>query len=103
MFGERGKFIISSGNDKAVKVWDWLKHRDQGETSNESGSVHLNINLKKKVMPLRLPLYNPVSSLFLSFAHLSVLQVNWLCTTPSDSENLIICDTTKVVKAYSIC
>ncbi|KAK4787379.1 hypothetical protein SAY86_011212 [Trapa natans] len=74
-FGERGKFIVSSGNDKSVKFWDWFKYLDQGRTSNEHDLLHLNINLTKKV--------------------------NWLCTTPADSENLVICDTTKVVKVYS--
>ncbi|KAF5944539.1 hypothetical protein HYC85_018616 [Camellia sinensis] len=28
--------------------------------------------------------------------------VNWLCTTPADSDNLIVCDTSKVVKVYTI-
>lgn len=29
-------------------------------------------------------------------------KVNWLCTTSRDSENLIVCDTSKVLKAYTI-
>ncbi|OWM72972.1 hypothetical protein CDL15_Pgr001086 [Punica granatum] len=75
-FGERGKFIISGGNDKSVKFWDWFKYLDQGRISNDCDLLHLNIDLTKKV--------------------------NWLCTTPAASENLIICDTTKVVKVYSV-
>ncbi|GFP89622.1 WD repeat-containing protein 53 [Phtheirospermum japonicum] len=32
MFGEKGKFVISGGNDKSVKVWDLLKaYDDAGE------------------------------------------------------------------------
>jgi len=75
LFGERGKFIISGGNDKSVKVWDWSTYLDARE-ANGNSEPPLNINLSKKV--------------------------NWLCTTPNESENLVICDTTKVVKVYSI-
>lgn len=76
MFGEKGKFILSGGNDKAVKVWDCFRNTDADETSSKSGLLHLNINTSKKV--------------------------NWLCTTPSDSDNLIVCDTSKVVKVYTV-
>ncbi|XP_035544186.1 cellulose synthase A catalytic subunit 8 [UDP-forming] [Juglans regia] len=75
LFGERGKFIISGGNDKSVKVWDWSRYLDAGQ-SNGNNNPHLNINLSKKV--------------------------NWLCTTPTETENLVVCDTTKVVKVYSV-
>ncbi|KAK1275083.1 hypothetical protein QJS04_geneDACA023664 [Acorus gramineus] len=30
------------------------------------------------------------------------LQVNWICTTPMDSENLVVCDTSKVMKIYTV-
>ncbi|BFG27962.1 hypothetical protein CerSpe_142360 [Prunus speciosa] len=76
LFGDRGRFIISGGNDKLVKVWDWTKCLDAGQTISSSDLLHLNINLSKKV--------------------------NWLCTTPADMENLVVCDTTKVVKVYSV-
>lgn len=76
MFGEKGKFIISGGNDKSVKVWEWLKSYDGGGTSNGGDILRSSITLSRKV--------------------------NWLCTTPSDSENLVVCDTSKVVKVYSI-
>uniref|UniRef100_A0A5B7AZL6 Putative cellulose synthase A catalytic subunit 8 n=1 Tax=Davidia involucrata TaxID=16924 RepID=A0A5B7AZL6_DAVIN len=76
IFGEKGKFIISGGNDKSVKVWDWSKYFDADQTSSNSDLLHLNINLNKKV--------------------------NWLCTTPTDSENLVVCDTSKVVKVYTV-
>lgn len=75
LFGEIGKFIISGGNDKSVKVWDWSKYYDARQ-SNDNNDLHLNISLSKKV--------------------------NWLCTTPTESENLVVCDTTKVVKVYSV-
>ncbi|KDO77901.1 hypothetical protein CISIN_1g017194mg [Citrus sinensis] len=75
MFGERGKYLISGGNDKLVKVWDCS--RFQGvQTSINNDLLIKNINLNKKV--------------------------NWLCTTPTESENLVVCDTSKVVKVYSI-
>ncbi|KAJ6770000.1 TRANSDUCIN/WD40 REPEAT-LIKE SUPERFAMILY PROTEIN [Salix purpurea] len=76
LFGEKGKLIISGGNDKSVKVWDCSKYDGAVQTGGNSDVLRLNINLSKKV--------------------------NWLCTTPTDSENLVVCDTTKVVKAYSV-
>ncbi|KAL5576956.1 hypothetical protein UlMin_018655 [Ulmus minor] len=76
LFGERGKFIISGGNDKSVKVWDWSTYLDAGQTSNGIDILQLNFNLSRKV--------------------------NWLCTTPSETENLVVCDTSKVVKVYSV-
>lgn len=76
LFGERGKSIISGGNDKTVKVWDCSRYLDAGQPSSSNDVLHLNINLSKKV--------------------------NWLCTTPADSENLVVCDTTKVVKVHTV-
>ncbi|KAB5534164.1 hypothetical protein DKX38_017250 [Salix brachista] len=76
LFGEKGKLIISGGNDKSVKVWDCSKYDGAVQTGGNSDVLRLNINLSKKV--------------------------NWLCTTLTDSENLVVCDTTKVVKAYSV-
>uniref|UniRef100_A0A2P2JI45 WD repeat-containing protein 53 n=3 Tax=Rhizophora mucronata TaxID=61149 RepID=A0A2P2JI45_RHIMU len=76
LFGERGKYIISGGNDKSVKVWDCFQHLDAGPTGCHMDVLRLNINLSKKV--------------------------NWLCTSPMESENLVVCDTTKVVKVYSV-
>ncbi|KAL8460695.1 hypothetical protein ACS0TY_031496 [Phlomoides rotata] len=75
-FGEKGKFIISGGNDKSVKVWDLCKCYDAGQTTDGDNLLCSNISLKRKV--------------------------NWLCTTPSDSENLVVCDTSKVVKVYTV-
>ncbi|KAK6917715.1 WD40 repeat [Dillenia turbinata] len=70
LFGEKGKLIISGGNDRLVKIWDV----EGSGISNDL--LRLTINLSKKV--------------------------NWLSTTPSDSENLIVCDTSKIVKVYTI-
>ncbi|XP_073281104.1 uncharacterized protein [Primulina huaijiensis] len=75
-FGEKGKFIISGGNDKSIKLWDWSKAYEDGLGNHGNQLLRLNINLKKKV--------------------------NWLCTSPSDSENLVVCDTSSVVKVYTI-
>ncbi|ONM28868.1 Transducin/WD40 repeat-like superfamily protein [Zea mays] len=72
-FGEKGKFLISGGNDASVKLWDWSKGF-YSETNSKVDLV-LDIDVKKKV--------------------------NWLCTAPTDSDNLIVCDTSKVVKVYS--
>ncbi|OMO76150.1 hypothetical protein CCACVL1_15852 [Corchorus capsularis] len=77
LFGsERGKFIVSGGNDKLVKVWDCSRCLDSWKTGGNNELLHLNISLSKKV--------------------------NWLCTTPAESDNLVICDTTKVVKVYTV-
>ncbi|XP_042454394.1 WD repeat-containing protein 53-like [Zingiber officinale] len=75
LFGERGKFLLSGGNDASVKLWDWSKCFSP-EQSSCNNYLSLSINLKKKI--------------------------NWLCTTPTDSENLVVCDTTKVVKIYTV-
>ncbi|KAJ7968740.1 WD repeat-containing protein 53 [Quillaja saponaria] len=76
LFGERGKYIISGGNDKSVKLWDWSSYLDAGLSDSNNDILHLNINLTKKV--------------------------NWLCTTPTETENLVVCDTSKVVKVFSV-
>lgn len=49
MFGEKGKFIISGGNDKSVKVWDWLKSYDDAQTSSGGEILRSSISLKRKV------------------------------------------------------
>lgn len=79
MFGERGKFIISGGNDKSIKLWNLFKYIDMDQSGSQSDHhdlLHLNIDLGRKV--------------------------NWLCTTPAATENLVVCDTTKVIKVYSV-
>ncbi|KAK3206829.1 hypothetical protein Dsin_020875 [Dipteronia sinensis] len=77
LFGERGKYVISGGNDKSVKVWDCSKFPYAGQTTGINNDlVRMNINLGRKV--------------------------NWLCTTPTDSENLVVCDTSRFVKVYSV-
>ncbi|KAG1330225.1 putative WD repeat-containing protein 53 [Cocos nucifera] len=75
LFGERGKFLISGGNDACVKLWDWSRHFCAEQTSCNNDLI-LNIDVKKKV--------------------------NWLCTTTADSENLVVCDTSKVLKIYTV-
>ncbi|RLN24692.1 WD repeat-containing protein 53 isoform X1 [Panicum miliaceum] len=72
-FGEKGKFLVSGGNDASVKIWDWSK--GFSSETNRDAELVLDIDVKKKV--------------------------NWLCTTPTDSDNLIVCDTSKVVKVYN--
>uniref|UniRef100_A0A0E0FIA3 Uncharacterized protein n=1 Tax=Oryza nivara TaxID=4536 RepID=A0A0E0FIA3_ORYNI len=69
-FGEKGKFLVSGGNDSSIKLWDWSK----GFSSETNSSAELVLDIK----------------------------VNWLCTTPTDSDNLILCDTSKVVKVYNL-
>ncbi|KAJ9565927.1 hypothetical protein OSB04_001893 [Centaurea solstitialis] len=76
MFGEKGRYIISGGNDKAVKAWNWSRFFEPDQTCDNNEFLHLNINLSRKV--------------------------NWLCTTPTDSDNLVVCDTSKVVKVYTV-
>ncbi|CAH2046270.1 unnamed protein product [Thlaspi arvense] len=74
LFPEKGRFLVSGGNDKTVKIWDCFKCLDSDNNNNNDnrGFLHMNIDLTKKV--------------------------NWLCTNQSDSENLVVCDTTRVVK-----
>lgn len=50
-FGEKGKFIVSGGNDRCIKLWNWCGVPDAGETSSSNNDIlHLNINLSKKVV-----------------------------------------------------
>ncbi|KAI5432507.1 Cellulose synthase A catalytic subunit 8 [UDP-forming] [Lathyrus oleraceus] len=72
LFGERGKFLISGGNDKLVKVWNWSSYIDAGSSDSNNDILHLNIGVPQKV--------------------------NWLCTTSVDIDNLVVCDTSKTVK-----
>uniref|UniRef100_J3KXG5 Anaphase-promoting complex subunit 4 WD40 domain-containing protein n=2 Tax=Oryza brachyantha TaxID=4533 RepID=J3KXG5_ORYBR len=74
VFGEKGKFLVSGGNDSSVKLWDWSK--GFSSETNSNGELVLNMNVSKKV--------------------------NWLCTAPTDSDNLIVCDTSKVLKVYNL-
>ncbi|XP_076895833.1 uncharacterized protein LOC143548604 [Bidens hawaiensis] len=76
VFGEKGRYVISGGNDKAVKVWNWSGFFKSDQVCNKDDFLHLNINLSRKV--------------------------NWLCTAPTDSDNLVVCDTSKVVKVYTV-
>lgn len=48
LFGERGKYLISGGNDKSVKVWDCSRFH-VGETGENSDLLRMTINLKRKV------------------------------------------------------
>lgn len=55
MFGERGKSIVSGGNDKTVKVWDCSRHLDGEQPSSSDDLLRLKINLGKKVGPIIFP------------------------------------------------
>jgi len=101
-FQEKGRFLISGGNDKTVKIWDCFKCLDPNNNNNNRDLLHLNINLSKKVTKNSHCSFALFS--FVWFWHLLgfLKQVNWLCTNQSDSENLVVCDTTRVIKVYSI-
>jgi len=49
LFGERGRFLISGGNDASVKLWDWSKHFQNIETSSNKDDIVSNIDVNKKV------------------------------------------------------
>lgn len=48
-FGEKGKFIVSGGNDKCIKLWNCSGVPDAGDAGRNNSLLHLNINLSKKV------------------------------------------------------
>ncbi|XAR59275.1 hypothetical protein NMG60_11015023 [Bertholletia excelsa] len=48
MFGEKGKLIVSGGNDKMVKIWDWSRYFNADQTNSNGDLMHLNINLNRK-------------------------------------------------------
>lgn len=54
-FNERGKFIISGGNDKCIKLWDVSKCLDKSQTNSQTDLLYLNISLGKKVKSVRFP------------------------------------------------
>lgn len=76
LFGEKGKFLISGGNDKLVKVWNWSNYTEEVSSNSNNDILHLNIGVPQKV--------------------------NWMCTTSADTDNLVVCDTSKTVKVYSL-
>lgn len=49
IFGEKGKYILSGGNDKSVKAWNWSRYLDIDRNSSNEDILPLNINLSKKV------------------------------------------------------
>nr|XP_010925604.1 WD repeat-containing protein 53 isoform X2 [Elaeis guineensis] len=49
LFGERGKFLISGGNDACVKLWDWSRYFCAEQTSCNNDLI-LNIDVKKKAI-----------------------------------------------------
>ena len=62
MFGEKGKFVISGGNDKSVKLWDWSKSFDVRPGSGSSDLLCSNFSLSRKVSPYSFlaPCFNSV-------------------------------------------
>lgn len=49
LFGDRGKFLISGGNDKMVKVWNWSSYPDAGLSDGNNDILHLNLSVPGKV------------------------------------------------------
>lgn len=49
IFGEKGKYILSGGNDKSVKAWNWSRYLDIDRNSSNEDILSLDINLSKKV------------------------------------------------------
>ncbi|KAG0607602.1 hypothetical protein M758_8G041800 [Ceratodon purpureus] len=78
-FGQRGQFLVSGGNDTFIKVWDWaLEDNPSSDIAATSSQNPLVMNLKHK------------------------RKVNWLSTTSSEVENLVVADTSKVLSIYSV-
>lgn len=109
LFGEKGKYLISGGNDKSVKVWDCSRFSHTGQTGSNSNLLHMNINLNRKVsfgFVFECGVGGQLLILVILFEvfilDFPLWQVNWLCTSPTESENLVVCDTSKVVKVYTI-
>lgn len=55
-FGEKGRFLVSGGNDTFIKLWDWaLQDKSVApkslDTTNNDGPLILNIKHKRKVRP----------------------------------------------------
>ncbi|XP_068644098.1 uncharacterized protein [Aristolochia californica] len=48
LFGERGRYILSGGNDAFVKVWDWSKQANAEENSCSLEFLQLSIDARKK-------------------------------------------------------
>lgn len=68
LFGERGKFIISGGNDKSVKVWDCSRYLDAAQPGSNNEVLHHNFNLSRKVGFCIFPMI----TLFLAFCYFSL-------------------------------
>ncbi|PNX70372.1 WD repeat-containing protein 53-like, partial [Trifolium pratense] len=48
LFGEKGKFLISGGNDKLVKVWNWSNYAEGVSSDSNNDILHLNIGVPQK-------------------------------------------------------
>lgn len=78
-FGQRGQFVVSGGNDTFIKVWDWaLEDNPPSDVAATSSQGPLVLSLKHR------------------------RKVNWLSTTSSETENLVVADTSKVLSIYSV-
>jgi cellulose synthase A len=124
-FGEQGRFLVSGGNDGFIKLWDWALEESPPSANALSVSCKqrspllLNIDHKRKVS--KYLHWIPDSFRRVGFIfHLHVvtisnqsmydsnnvvyhlLQVNWLSTTSTASENLVVADTSKIVSVYSV-
>ncbi|CAM6050438.1 unnamed protein product [Sphagnum compactum] len=81
-FGEQGRFLVSGGNDGFIKLWDWALEESPPSTNA------LSVSCKQR------------SPLLLNIDHKR--KVNWLSTTSTASENLVVADTSKIVSIYSV-
>ncbi|CAH8390931.1 unnamed protein product [Eruca vesicaria subsp. sativa] len=69
---KRVRLDYSVGGHKAAVSCVAFSQDQEKDSKNNRDFLHLNIDLNKKV--------------------------NWLCTNHSDSENLVVCDTTRLVR-----
>ncbi|BBN09939.1 WD repeat-containing protein 53 [Marchantia polymorpha subsp. ruderalis] len=75
-FGERGRYLLSGGNDGLIKLWDWASSNFEGTMAVEGAPLTLSIHHGKKI--------------------------NWLSTIDNNRVNIAVADTSKVLSLYHV-
>ncbi|KAH7282814.1 hypothetical protein KP509_35G048700 [Ceratopteris richardii] len=75
-------YVISGGNDKCIKLWNWC-NESKISTNPEGSSIN-----------------SPIGQLLLNVPH--TRKVNWICTAARSSEHIFVADTSKSLTVLTV-